>query len=258
MLIDWFTVIAQIINFLILVWLLKRFLFKPILKAIDEREKKIKNELQEAAIKVEEAETARKIFKKKKKDFEAKRQSLLNTATEKANQQRKKWLDEARQEAAALQSRLERSIREKQQQLHREITERTQQEVMAISRQVLTDLASAKLEDQIVSLFVRRLQETEGEERDHLIEVLDGASGTVQIWSAFELSGKQQNDIEKAILEIATEPIRCRFDVASDKISGIELNVHGYKIAWSVADYLNSLENHLAELLDQEPEMQPR
>ena len=33
-----FTVFAQAINFLILVWLLKRFLYKPILHAIDERE----------------------------------------------------------------------------------------------------------------------------------------------------------------------------------------------------------------------------
>ena len=39
MLIDWFTICAQALNFLILVWLMKRFLYKPILHAIDEREK---------------------------------------------------------------------------------------------------------------------------------------------------------------------------------------------------------------------------
>jgi len=38
MLIDWFTVVAQVINFLILVWLMKRFLYKPILNAIAARE----------------------------------------------------------------------------------------------------------------------------------------------------------------------------------------------------------------------------
>jgi F-type H+-transporting ATPase subunit b len=37
MLIDWFTVGAQVLNFLILVWLLKRFLYGPILDAIDAR-----------------------------------------------------------------------------------------------------------------------------------------------------------------------------------------------------------------------------
>ncbi|MGA2191158.1 MAG: F0F1 ATP synthase subunit B, partial [Steroidobacteraceae bacterium] len=41
MLIDWFTVGAQALNFIILVWLLKRYLYKPILNAIDAREKRI-------------------------------------------------------------------------------------------------------------------------------------------------------------------------------------------------------------------------
>ena len=48
MLIDWFTVGAQVLNFLILIWLLKRFLYKPILHAIDEREERIATELANA------------------------------------------------------------------------------------------------------------------------------------------------------------------------------------------------------------------
>ncbi|MDP3428826.1 MAG: F0F1 ATP synthase subunit B, partial [Desulfomicrobium sp.] len=45
MLIDWFTVGAQVVNFLVLVWLMKRFLYKPILGAIDAREERIAKEL---------------------------------------------------------------------------------------------------------------------------------------------------------------------------------------------------------------------
>jgi F0F1-type ATP synthase membrane subunit b/b' len=51
MLIDWFTVGAEAINFLILMWLLKRFLYKPILDAIESREQKIAAELADAATK---------------------------------------------------------------------------------------------------------------------------------------------------------------------------------------------------------------
>jgi len=60
--INWFTVIAQIINFFILVWLLKRFLYKPILKAIDEREKKIASQLEDANAKEEKAEKEKNIL----------------------------------------------------------------------------------------------------------------------------------------------------------------------------------------------------
>jgi F-type H+-transporting ATPase subunit b len=51
MLIDWFTVGAQVLNFLILVWLMKRFLYQPILDAIDAREQRIAAELANAAAK---------------------------------------------------------------------------------------------------------------------------------------------------------------------------------------------------------------
>jgi F-type H+-transporting ATPase subunit b len=55
MLIDWFTVGAQAINFIILVWLLKRFLYKPILDAVDAREKRVATELADADAKKAEA-----------------------------------------------------------------------------------------------------------------------------------------------------------------------------------------------------------
>ena len=56
MLINWFTVVAQAVNFLILVWLLKRFLYSHVLHAIDEREKGIANQLAEAEAKKAEAQ----------------------------------------------------------------------------------------------------------------------------------------------------------------------------------------------------------
>ncbi len=59
MLIDWFTVAAQVINFLVLVWLLKRFLYQPIIDAIDAREKRIAAELADADAKKAEARQER-------------------------------------------------------------------------------------------------------------------------------------------------------------------------------------------------------
>jgi len=47
---DWFTVLAQIANFLILMWLLKRFSYKPVLDTIDAREKRIADLLKETEL----------------------------------------------------------------------------------------------------------------------------------------------------------------------------------------------------------------
>ena len=65
MLIDWFTVGAQLLNFVILVWLMKRFLYQPVLDAIAAREQKIAAELADAAATKAEAHQQHDEFQKK-------------------------------------------------------------------------------------------------------------------------------------------------------------------------------------------------
>ncbi|MEO8614423.1 MAG: F0F1 ATP synthase subunit B, partial [Luteolibacter sp.] len=84
MLIDWFTVGAQALNFLILVGLMKRFLYKPILSAIDAREKKIAAELADADAKKADAQKERDDFQHKNEEFDQQRAGLLKKATDEA------------------------------------------------------------------------------------------------------------------------------------------------------------------------------
>ena len=93
MLIDWFTVAAQALNFLILVWLLKRFLYKPILNAIDAREKRIATELADADAKKAEARQERDEFNRKNKEFDKQRTALLTKAEDEATAERQRLLD---------------------------------------------------------------------------------------------------------------------------------------------------------------------
>src|SRR5450631_1658984 len=99
MLIDWFTVGAQAINFIILVWLLKRFLYKPILNAVDAREKRVAAELADAAAKKAEAVKERDEFRHKNEEFDQQRVTLLSKAAEEAKAERQRLLSEARQAA---------------------------------------------------------------------------------------------------------------------------------------------------------------
>ncbi len=102
MLINWFTVFAQAINFLILVWLLKRFLYKPILHAIDEREKRVATQLAQAEAKVAEAQSKRDDFEHKNEAFDKERAALLKKATDDASSLRQGLLGEAMKDADAL------------------------------------------------------------------------------------------------------------------------------------------------------------
>ena len=105
MLIDWFTIAAQAINFLILVWLLKRFLYKPILDAIDAREQRIAKELADADAKKAEAQQERDDFQRKNEQFDQQRAALLSQATDGADVERRRQV-----ESTAHQRRLRRRL----------------------------------------------------------------------------------------------------------------------------------------------------
>src|SRR5471032_2465585 len=106
MLIDWFTVAAQALNFLLLVWLLKRFLYRPVLAAIDEREKRIAAQLQDAEKKKAEALKEQTDFQHKNEEFDKQRSALLLETTNAAKTEREKLLGAARQDSEALRSKL--------------------------------------------------------------------------------------------------------------------------------------------------------
>ncbi len=249
MLIDWFTVAAQVVNFLILVWLMKRFLYKPILHAIDEREKRIAIELANADKKKAEAQKENDDFKHKNDEFDKQRAALLSKATDEAKAERQRLLDEARKDAAALSSKLQEALRDQEHTLHQAISRRTQQEVFAITRKTLTDLATVSLEERLGEVFTRRLREMDAQAKAGLAQALKTASDPALVRSAFDLPAQQRAAIQNALNETFSAEIRIRFETAPDLISGIELSTNGQKVAWSIADYLASMEKSVDELL---------
>ena len=249
MLIDWFTVGAQALNFVILVWLMKHFLYKPILNAIDTREKRIATELADADAKKAEAQKDRDEFQHKNEEFDQQRAALLSQATSEAKAERQRLLEEARQAADALSAKRQETLRNDAQNLNQAISRLTQQEVFAIARKALTDLATTSLEERVGDVFIRRLRETNGQAKADLASALKTASDPAVVRSAFDLPVEQRVAIQNAINETCSAEINVQFETAPDLVSGIELVTNGQKLAWSIADYVASLEKGLGELM---------
>ena len=252
MLIDWFTVIAQVVNFLILVWLLKRFLYKPILNAVDAREKKVADELANADAKEAEAQKEKDEFRHKNEEFDQQRAELLNKAKDEANAERQQFLEEARKEASNLRAKQQEALRNDKHNLNKEIRHRAQQEVFAIARKALNDLAGTSLEERTVDIFAQRLRELKGKEKEQLASALSVPSSPVLVRTVFDLPQAQRDLIKKTIKDTLGIEIQARFETAPDLVSGIELTTDGQKVAWSIADYLTSLEKRIDEVLSEQ------
>lgn len=250
MLIDWFTVTAQVINFLVLVYLLKRFLYGPIIKAMDEREKKIALRLEEAQKKKDEAWQEVERYQEKNRDLDSRREKLLSEIREEAGAGRKQLINKARNQVDALQANWYEAIQREKEAFFRELRQRAGRYTCAVAGRALNDLASADLEHQIIRVFIERLRGLDEQEWVALEASIRKSGPRIDLRSAFKIPQQMAEEIGEILRDRGCDPVDLQLEISSDVICGIELKVHGRKIAWSLEDYLQTLEESLAEALE--------
>jgi len=247
--IDWFTVIAQIVNFLLLVYLLKRFLYGPIVRAMDRREQRVTERLRGADEREENAAREAQAYQQKRKELEERRREALEKAREEAESQRKALLEEARHEIEDQRKRWRDELEREKEAFSREMRTEVALGTVRALRRALGDLAEAQLEEQIVGVFIARLRELDQKEREELARAVDSTQEPIRVASAFELSKKQRDAVRKALEDRLERSLDLHFAATADVICGIELRTPGSRLAWSVDDYLEELEERVAESL---------
>jgi F-type H+-transporting ATPase subunit b len=144
-----------------------------------------------------------------------------------------------------------------QQRTSRAVALRTQQEVFAIARKTLVDLAATSLEERMAAVFIRRLHELDSGEKQRLAAMLKSVARPAIVRSAFELPDAQREAIDRAVRETLAVQTSVQFETAPQLVSGIELTTDGHKVSWSIADYLMSLEKSVSEILNGIPVSAP-
>lgn len=239
--INWFTVIAQIVNFLILVWLLKRFLYKPVLKAIDERGEKIASQLNDAAIKQADAIKEQNLFQQKNEDFDKERAAKMKDAQEEVDAEKIRLFEELREESTIMRSTYEDSLKQQEKELSDVIRRKTKTEVFAIAGKTLADLANANLDEQVTTVFIKKIMDLDEENKAKFKNALMNSEKPIRIKSAFELSAPAKQELEKAIEGISGQINDFQYLLEPELISGIEMDTESYQLSWNIDSYLDSL-----------------
>jgi F-type H+-transporting ATPase subunit b len=253
MLIDWFTVVAQAVNFLILVWLLKRLLFQPVLAAIDAREKRIATQLAQATQTEAQARTEREEFQRRNEMLAQEREAILRKASDAAETERQRLLEAARQDAQSLRARLTDVLTKERQELGRQLAARTQAEVFELTRKALTDLAGVGIEGRMIEVFMDKVRALP-EFRRTLVSTpasdpgSNRSSSSAVVRSAFDIKPAQRAAIEHVVLQYLGPEIALRFERSPQLVCGIELTLEGVKLAWSVTDYVTRAAQDLLNL----------
>jgi F-type H+-transporting ATPase subunit b len=253
-LIDPFTVGVQIVNFLILVWILRRVLYGPITRAMAAREARIREELDNASRLRDEAEAEGQRYRELTATLESERTARLAEARAELDTWRREHTQAVRQEVETMRQRWQQALEQEKEAFYLELRRRAGREVLAVARRALHDLADSDLEARVIDGFLARLQRLGPDDREQLVAAARAEGGQVTVRTAYPLADADEARLRAGVAAAFGEAIAPRFDRAPDLVSGVELRAGGFKVAWALGDYLESLEDAMAETVGAPPE----
>jgi F-type H+-transporting ATPase subunit b len=296
--IDWFTLVAQVINFLILLWLLQRFLYGPIIRTMEAREEKLNTQFETAETRRKEAEEERAALAAEREELAERREELIQKAREEAAERRRHMIHEARQETEELMTRWYDAIEREKQSFLREVQTRMGDQLLHLLRRTLSDLAGVELERAIVGVFLERVEkeaDTLAEELTHGTQAAtqEAAAGsnrarkipTVRVRTTFDLPQELETKIRETLAQMLPDPNQdgqsrddgqnqdeqnqdgqnldgqgdfVTFVQTDELVCGIEVEVRNRRIAWTIRDYLDTLEQNLDDAILQNGMLQAR
>jgi F-type H+-transporting ATPase subunit b len=244
MTIDWITVAAQLLNFLVLVWLLKRFLYRPILDGIDARESEIANRMGEASRIQNKAKTTVTHYQAKLDTLQEEQSRTLDRARQEAMTERDKLLNDARQRireehSAAKRQQHEQAV-EYVAQLHRD----SAQTLLSVIRKALQEMSDETLEERLTLHALTTV------DRQEVIDRSTTAGKTLQpritTRTALDAAATQR------ICE-STEHIwpgcTVEFDTDAEQAPGVTVQFGSSQVAWTIDAYVDELQSRLNDSL---------
>lgn len=267
MLVDWLTVAAQAINFIVLVWLLQRFLYRPIVRAMRQRKERVEQQTAAARRAEAEAAAARERYERLRTELAAAREAELARARAAAEQYAAERREQARREVEATQHAWMESLAREQERFWQEFEDRVAREVLDTAEQVLADLAGASLDEQIRLRFLEQLDAAGLAAAADLAPADRGPIGLaaalkdgggagcagegpeaaqVQVLSAQELPKDYREQVLSVVRRLAgKEDLAVGFARRPELLAGVELRGSGWKTGWSLRGYMDAMRGQI-------------
>lgn len=249
--IDYFTFFAQIVNFLALILILKFILYKRIIKAMDEREKRIILRLQEAKDLKDEAENEIGTYRKNIRELSEKRESMLIEARKEAQTVSEELIKKARSEVNESKDKWFEEVERQKKIFLTDLRRRSGEKIYSITRRVLQDLANDELEIHIINTFIKHLENMGEKEKEAIKGFIRNPQEKINIISSFAIPGTLPERIKEAVRDQIGNEAKFRFEIEPGLLCGIELHTSDKQISWSLGSYLDTLEEDISRSFDQ-------
>lgn len=243
--INWTTVFFQIINFLVIVWILKKYLFKPVLSAMDTREATIQARLEDASKAIKEAEEEKNSLKAKILKAEKERDAIIKQAEIDAEAEYKNMMQIFNNEIAKNKKNFETQMRNEREHLRGSIKELADNVILKTISNAMQDLAGMQIEEPLIENFITKLRAKKFKELAGLKNYYKKI-GKIEVVSSFTIKPELQKEIKQILAELVSEKnVNVKFAENSEIICGVEVLCSPILISYGVNVYMNELKNNL-------------
>jgi F-type H+-transporting ATPase subunit b len=236
---DWSTFALEVVNFLILIWLLKRFFYQPVLNVIEQRRQQIREELSQASREQAEADQLKTRYEARLSDWETERQAARAALEQELVQERGKRLRQLDDELD--RQRLKHAARDLQQQTQwrRQAETEALQLGAAFASRLLTTLAGPELDRRLQQLFIDQLTTLPESALKQLHQGRLDEAPRIEVVSALPLDESQQQAIRQALEQrIGPSQGQWQFRQDTQLIAGLRISIGGWLLHANLQDEL--------------------
>lgn len=245
--IDWFEIVAQIINFFIILFILQKLLYKPVINMMETRQERIQKDQIEAEEKMNKAEELISEYDTKIAGVEDEKREILDDARDKAQERKQELLEIYKEEAENKRQVYLNEIEDEKELFIKNLRKKLGQNAVKIASHILSNISSKELEDEVFHTFLENIRNL----RDNIEEpgLLDEEKD-IELYSAKELSQDKKEKIKKVLGEQVKNLDHLEFEVDEDLILGYQLSLETYTVHTDIKNYLDSMEEEIIEEIE--------
>lgn len=245
--IDWWTLALQAANFLILVWLLRRFLFRPVRRMIETRKAKLDELLRAAEAKLVEAEAEKARYTELIAAFDARKEADLKDFQRRLDAERDAAMAKAHDEAEALIA----AAREEIAQDRRAAIAASRGDLVGLAKDIASRILADRANDVDISsdlaAAIRKLDARPDQEQQRLFKAVSADASGVTVVTSEALGKDGQRKIAGTLQKKFGGDINVSFEVKPDILGGVKINLPQAQIDASWATYLDAAAERLLE-----------
>ena len=244
MTIDWTTVLFQVINFIVLVFLLRKFLYGPIVSIMEKREQEILERETHAKQQSLKAKQTEEDYQNRIDTFEREKENHVQQMHHEVQQKKQKLLLKSKEEISLLQKQWKNEVQHEAKHYMVELRDQISKHACNLAKKALSDLADASLESLVLDVFIKKLNALNDQESVKMKQSLE-QENRGHLKSTFKLSTKQQEAVEKTLHQLTNVPITLSYSQDHTLGCGYVLELKGYRMSWNTKHYLDDIEKDI-------------